>query len=65
MDKRFDVVIVDSHTRKVCAVVGTDLTEAQANRRVESALRQTNIGPYFVAEVPAGTLAKDAQFPDE
>ena len=49
----FDVVIVGIKDGKVASVIGTNLNERQADKRVETGLMRIN-DRYFVAPVPTG-----------
>jgi len=52
--ERFDVVIVEVATRKIASIIGKDMTEDKAERRVELGLTRTNDN-YYVDTVVAGT----------
>lgn len=51
--KRYDVVIVEIATRKVSAIIGNNLTEDKAEKRLELGLSRINEN-FFVATVPKG-----------
>ena len=53
MDKRFDVVICDMEN-KVVSIIGKNLTESQAERRIMTGLIRIN-DRHFVTDVPTGT----------
>lgn len=54
---RFDVVIVCAKSGTVEAVIGSNLRERQADRRLMAGLMQCGPG-YFVDTVPGGTAVK-------
>ncbi len=57
--KLYDVVIVHSDTSRIVAVVGRDLKEEAAERRIEAAVSHTSIGEYFVKKVKPGAEKGD------
>ncbi len=50
---RFDVMIVEARTQKAVSVIGTNLNEEQAGRRIETGISRINEN-YFVSEYPTG-----------
>jgi hypothetical protein len=51
--ERFDVAIIDVHTGRIDAVIGRDLDQKGADKRLLTGLGRIN-GNYFVDIFPAG-----------
>lgn len=57
-NKRYDVLVVEISTGKVHAVVGEDLRENEAERRLMTALARIDRENFFVPIVDAGKYKK-------
>ncbi len=51
MKKKYNVEIVETKTGKVQAVIGENLTEEKAEKRIETGLTRINTEDYFVRKV--------------
>lgn len=56
--KLFDVVIFEMKTRKIEAVIGTNMSEGKAENREITGLNRINIEHYSTETVPAGKYKK-------
>lgn len=43
-----DVLIIDTETRKIEMIAGSNMSEKAADKRFETAMMRTEIGPYCV-----------------
>lgn len=51
--KTYDVAIMD-FKNKIVSIIGTNLTEEKAEKRIETGCSRINLDAYFVDSLPAG-----------
>lgn len=48
--KTYDVMIVNTKTKKIESIIGVGLSAERAERRIMTGVSRTNIGPYCVVD---------------